>query len=213
MFARLDQLDDIRGKRGRRHAQRSLVATILCAVVSGAQGSTAISEWVQRLSPAMLRRLRCRRLADGRYERPSEATLRRMLQAIDIAQLERQLGDWLHTQSLADEPVALDGKTLRGSQTHGRARTLVSAFAQHSFVVVHQVEVPEHESELHAVKPLLAPVPLAGRVVTADALHPQVETARYLVEKKHAQYLCTVKDNQPTLKADIAGLQLEAFPP
>jgi len=40
------------------------------------------------------------------------ATLRRMLQAIDIAQLERQLGDWLHTQSLANEPVALDGKTL-----------------------------------------------------------------------------------------------------
>ena len=213
LFARLDQLDDPRGARGRRHAQRSLVATILCAVVSGAQGSTAISEWVQRVSPAMLRRLRCRRLADGRYERPSEATLRRMLQAIDIAQLERQLGDWLHTQSLADEPVALDGKTLRGSQKHGRARTLVSAFAQHSFVVVHQVEVPEHESELHAVKPLLDPVPLAGRVVTADALHTQVETARYLVEKKHAHYLFTVKDNQPTLKADIAGLQLEAFPP
>ena len=104
MFARLDQIDDIRGKRGRRHAQRSLVATILCAVVSGAQGSTAISEWVQRLSPAMLRRLRCRRLANGRYERPSEATLRRMLRAIDIAQLERHLGDWLHTHSIADEP-------------------------------------------------------------------------------------------------------------
>ena len=89
----------------------------------------------------------------------------------------------------------------------------MSAFAQPSFVVVHQVEVPEHERELHAVKPLLDPVPLAGRVVTADALHTQVETARYLVEKKHAHYLFTVKDNQPTLKADIAGLQLEAVPP
>jgi len=40
LFARLDQLDDPRGARGRRHAQRSLVATILCAVVSGAQSST-----------------------------------------------------------------------------------------------------------------------------------------------------------------------------
>lgn len=213
LFARLDQIDDIRGKRGRRHAQRSLVATILCAVVSGAQGSTAISEWVQRLSPAMLRRLRCRRLADGRYERPSEATLRRMLRAIDIAQLERHLGDWLHTHSIADEPVALDGKTLRGSQAHGRARQLVSAFGHHSSVVVNQVEVAAHESELHAVQPLLAPVPLAGRVVTADALHTQKETARYVVEEKQAHYLFTVKDNQPTLKADIAGLQMEAFPP
>jgi hypothetical protein len=63
------------------------------------------------------------------------------------------------------------------------------------------------------VKPLLAPVPLAGRVVTAEAVHPQVETARYLVEEKPAQYLFTVKDHQPTLNADSAGLQLEAFPP
>jgi len=108
LFARLEQLDDPRGTRGRRHAQRSLVATLRCAVVSGAQGGPAISAWG--------RRLRGRRLADGRYARPSEATLRRMLGAVDIAPLARQLGDWLHAQSLADEAVALDGKTLRGLQ-------------------------------------------------------------------------------------------------
>lgn len=78
---------------------------------------------------------------------------------------------------------------------------------------VHQGEVLEHESARHAVKPLLAPLPLAGRVGTADALPTQVETARSLVEDKHAHYLFTVKDNQPTLNADIAGLQMEAFPP
>jgi len=116
LFARLEQLDDPRGTRGRRHAQRSLVATLRCAVVSGAQGGPAISAWGQRLSLAMRRRLRGRRLADGRYARPSEATLRRMLGAVDIAPLARQLGDWLHAQSLADEAVALDGKTLRGLQ-------------------------------------------------------------------------------------------------
>ncbi len=36
---------------------------------------------------------------DGNPERPSEASLRRMLQAIDIEPLERQLGDWLRTQA------------------------------------------------------------------------------------------------------------------
>jgi len=39
------------------------------------------------------------------------------------------------------------------------------------------------------------------------------ETARYVVEVKKADYLFTVKDNQPTLKQDIADLHLEAFPP
>ena len=213
LFSRLGAIDDRRARRGRRHHQRSLLATILCAVVSGAQGSTAISEWVARLPPAMLRRLRCRRAADGHYAPPSEPTIRRLLAAVNIEQLERQLGDWLQTQSARNEPVALDGKTLRGARDQGPARQLVAAFGHHSTVVMNQVEVADKASELNAVKPLLDPLPIAGRVVTADALHTQVETARYLVEDKHAHYLFTVKDNQPTLKADIAGLEMEVSPP
>src|SRR5208282_486244 len=61
--------------------------------------------------------------------------------------------------------------------------------------------------------PVLDPLPLAGTVVTADALHTQKETARYLVEKKKADYLFIAKDNQPTLRQDIADLHLEAIPP
>lgn len=213
LFSRLDDIEDPRARRGRRHHQRSVLATILCAVVSGAQGSSAISEWVERLTPAMLRRLRCRRAADGRYEPPSEPTIRRLLAAVNIEQLERQLGAWLQTHSALNEPVALDGKTLRGSRDRGHARPLVAAFGHHSNVVMNQVEVADKASEMNAVKPLLDPLPIAGRVVTADALHTQVETARYLVEDKRAHYLFTVKDNQPTLKADIARLQMEASPP
>ena len=213
LFARLSQIKDPRERCGRRHTQRSLLAMLLCATISGAQGSTAIAEWVQRLTSTMLKRLRCRRGSDGRYERPSEATLRRLLQAIDVAALERQLGDWLTTHWTDDEAVALDGKTLRGSRTSGRARHLLCAFGQHSHVVVNQVEVAATSNEIGAVKPLLDPLPLRGRVVTADALHTQVETTRYLVEDKKAHYLFIVKDNQSTLKIDIAGLQMEALPP
>jgi len=213
LFSRLDNIEDPRARRGLRHSQRSLLAIILCAVISGAQGSTAIGEWVKRLTPQMLRRLRCRRTDDGRYEPPSEPTIRRLLANIDIGQLERQLGDWLPTRAAIDEPVALDGKVLRGSRDQGHARQLVAAFGHHSNVVLNQVEVADKASELKAVKPLLDALPLAGRVVTADALHTQTETARYLVEDKEAHYLFTVKDNQPTLKADIASLQMEAFPP
>ena len=54
---------------------------------------------------------------------------------------------------------------------------------------------------------------LEEAVVTADALHTQQETARYLVEDKKADYLFIVKDNQPTLRQDIAALELKSFPP
>lgn len=44
---------------------------LICAVISSAQGGTAIAEWATRRTPEMRRRLRCRRTADGRYEPPS----------------------------------------------------------------------------------------------------------------------------------------------
>ena len=119
LFCRLTAIDDPRAKQGMRHQQRSLLAIILCAVISGAQGSSAIGEWVKRLPVAMLRRLRCRSGNDGSYERPSEPTIRRMLKTIDIEQLERQVGCWLQTQGDSGEPIALDGKVLRGTRSIG----------------------------------------------------------------------------------------------
>ena len=47
----------------------------------------------------------------------------------------------------------------------------------------------------------------------ADAMHAQREHARFLVEEKHADYLFTVKSNQPTLLADLEALDQDAFPP
>ncbi len=51
--------------------------------------------------------------------------------------------------------------------------------------------------------PLLEGMDIAGKTITADALLTQRKLARYLVEQRAAHYLFTVKDNQPTLLADI----------
>ena len=101
LLSRIGRIEDVRARRGRRHSQRSLLACILCAVVSGAKGSTEIGEWIARMSPAMLRQLRCRRNAAGQYVRPSESTVRRLLQKIPVQSLEKELGGWLQTQAAA----------------------------------------------------------------------------------------------------------------
>jgi hypothetical protein len=50
--------------------------------------------------------------------------------------------------------------------------------------------------------------------VTADALHTQVELARFLVEDTQADSCFTVKDNQPTLKGNVDLLFAgKSFPP
>jgi predicted transposase YbfD/YdcC len=47
---------------------------------------------------------------------------------------------------------------------------------------------------------------LAGRVVTADAMHTQHAHADWLVTVKHAAYVLIVKANQPTLHQQLATL-------
>jgi hypothetical protein len=53
--------------------------------------------------------------------------------------------------------------------------------------------------EVPAFAPLLAPLDLAGVVVTADALQTHPEAAKFLVTSKQAHYLFVVKANQPTV--------------
>jgi predicted transposase YbfD/YdcC len=50
--------------------------------------------------------------------------------------------------------------------------------------------------------PVLEPLEITGKTLTADTLLTQRKLASYVVERG-AHYLFTVKDNQPTLAADI----------
>ena len=50
--------------------------------------------------------------------------------------------------------------------------------------------------------PLLEPLEIAGKTITADALLTQRKLAQYLAER-NADYVFTVKGNQPTLREDI----------
>lgn len=217
LLRRLATLTDSRSRQGQRHSLRSVLAVAACAVISGARGSCAIAEWAERADSALLRRLKCRRSPTdrGAYIAPSEPTIRRVLAALQVDQLERVLADWLqaHNGAAPTEAVAIDGKALRGSRQQEKCVHLVAAIGHQSGSVLNQVKVADKSNEIPAVKPLLDPLPLAGKVVTGDALHTQVETARYLVEDKQAHYVFTVKDNQPGLKTAIEQLSLNAIPP
>jgi len=206
----LRTVTDPRKPRGVRHPVVAIVALAVCACLAGARSFEAIAQWARELSRDALGRL------GGRRPRPpSEPTFRRVLQRLDADALDAQVGAWLARQTpLAGKAVALDGKTLRGAHDGAQpAPHLLSAVLHGEGLVLAQRRVPADTNEIPCLQPLLADLPLAGAVVTADALHTQAATARYLVEEKKADYVFTAKDNQPTLKADIAALGLDAFPP
>ena len=61
-------------------------------------------------------------------------------------------------------------------------------------------------NEIPVARQLFQKLDLDGRKVSLDALHTQTQTARELVLEHGADFLLTVKDNQPTLRAKIEKL-------
>jgi predicted transposase YbfD/YdcC len=104
------------------------------------------------------------------------------------------------------EQAAADGKTVRGAVRAGGSQVhLLSVLDVRTGCVRAQREVGAKTNGIPGLAPAVAHLDLAGAVVTLGALHTQVETARYLVQDKHARCLMIVKGNQPGLLEDVAA--------
>jgi hypothetical protein len=72
---------------------------------------------------------------------------------------------------------------------------------------------PRKENEIPAARRLLARISITGRLVSLDAMHTQHQTAAQIVLEAGADYLLTLKDNQPTLLETAQTLVPSAFFP
>lgn len=137
-----------------------------------------------------------------RYVSPSEPTIRRVLQQIDSRIADKVVGQWLLTRVCCNEGdvVAIDGKTLKGARIkNDRKLHLLSAFLRREGVVIAQQEVDIKSNEITAVQPMLENTDIQGMVVTADAMHTQIETARFIVEEKGADFFLQSRTTKPPL--------------
>jgi predicted transposase YbfD/YdcC len=110
--------------------------------------------------------------------------------------------------------VAIDGKTSRRShnrKTGHKALHLVSAFATNSRLVLGQEAVDEKSNEITAIPALVERLDLEGALVSTDAMGCNPTIAQSILDAK-ADYLLAVKDNQPTLHADVESY-FETAPP
>src|SRR5207237_8041598 len=110
------------------------------------------------------------------------------------------------TSASADEPLALDGKTVRGARSGEQPAPHLLAFCTHqSQETFWQVRVDEKTNEIPVAKQVLPTLPIGQRVCTADALHTHAEFLR-LIHELQAATVLTVKGNQPTLYAEASDL-------
>ena len=96
--------------------------------------------------------------------------------------------------------VAVDGKAVRGARrTDGTQVQLLAALRHDTGMVIGQGNVENDKTnEILAFAPLIEPLALSDRVVTADAMHTQKNAARLVVEKG-GHFVFGVKQNQPKL--------------
>jgi predicted transposase YbfD/YdcC len=93
--------------------------------------------------------------------------------------------------------AAIDGKLLHGTvTTHGRV-FLVAAVTHQRGVILGQRQVPDKRGETAVIPDLLAPLDVAGMLLTLDALHTSKKTARLITGPLKAHYMLILKGNQP----------------
>lgn len=180
----------------------ALLQVTVAAMLCGSIAQNAIAQWVRERvedDPALLTALG---LPAGRV--PCVATFHRVFKALDVAAFEQALGRWLQQTGVApDEALAVDGKALRGVEREGvPGAYLVSAYAHAAQAVIAQLRTAGKGHELTAARTLLGQVPLAGRVVTGDALLTDRALCAQVVAAG-GDYLLPVEENQPTLRAEL----------
>jgi len=115
----------------------------------------------------------------------------------------------------ARQGVAVDGKERKGAKSGGKKKVhLLAAVTHVPGLVIAQDRVAKSgkANEITHFKPLLAPLPLAGTVVTSDAMQANRDNALFLRKAKNAHYLWPVLGNQPSLSETLNALPWEATP-
>lgn len=202
-----ETIPDPRAAGGRRYRLSAILMLVSAAMLCGYDTPHRIAEWGRAQTEDFLHALGFRR-----GQAPGKSQLYEVLSRLEPDALEAALGAWaervLQVMQGATPPalqgVALDGKTLRGSKQQGAAIShLLSAVSHGLGLTLYQVGVAAKTNEIPLAEVLVQHLFLEGRVFTMDALLTQRTLAQRITDGG-GDYLMVVKDNQPTLAADIA---------
>ena len=115
----------------------------------------------------------------------------------------------------ARQGLAVDGKERKLAKAGGKKKVhLLAAVTHVPGLVIAQDKVAKSgkANEITHFRPLLAPLPLDGAVVTSDAMQANRDNAAFLRTVKNAHWLWPILGNQPTLNAQLNALPWETTP-
>ena len=171
----LKSVPDPRIDRQKRHRLSDVLAIAVLTYVSGGDGFRDMERYGRKHAA------RLREFLELKNGVPSHDTFRRVLSMLRPAVFGVCVRLWQRAAAgrMKGVCVSLDGKAVRRA-----------------------ARVDSKENEIVAIPRLLSTLSLEGAVVTIDAIGCQKEIARAIRAAK-AHYLLPLKDNQPTMHAEV----------
>lgn len=208
-FSHFEALEDPREDNHKiRHKFYDILVIAILATICGADGWTEICEFAEAKFEWLSTFLE---LPNGV---PSHDTFGRIFSLLDSEIFGACFLTWIESLSidLINEIISIDGKSLRGAHNAKKGIKMlhmVSAWASENQILLGQVKTDEKSNEITAIPELLDMIDVKGSIVTIDALGCQKEIAKKIVAKE-ANYVLSLKENQPTLFQDVNSLFKQA---
>ena len=199
-------IEDLREPWRVAYLLREVLFLAVCATIANCDDEDIV-DWGE----ANLKFLRG--FSDYHFGIPCADWLRSLMNRIDPAVFSGAFRAWV-----ADcwpgrpELAAIDGKTSRRSHNKKTGKGplhLVSAYATNSRLVLAQEAVDEKENEIVVIPKLLDQLELDGALVSIDAIACNPAIAETIVAAG-ADYLLSVKENQPTLRVEAESYFADA---
>ncbi len=201
LYGAFTAVPDPRSCHGRRYELPFLLLCLTTALLCNCNSLDAVGQWC-RDHPDLLARF----FGPRRHLTPTGSLFRRLLPRLSAEHVEWALSAWVQAtlQAPPDEPLIHDGKVVRGAATATTpAPQLLSFSTADTQETVLQVRIDVKTNEIPVAQAMLPFLPVAGRVILADALHTQRALAA-TVQRLEGDYVFIVKRNQPGLHDALA---------
>ncbi|MBN2342629.1 MAG: ISAs1 family transposase [Deltaproteobacteria bacterium] len=203
-FERLLRLvPDPRRPQGTRYPLESVIIIALMALVVGADDAESMQGWGEINADWLSGFL------DLPHGVPTQDVFLSVFSALNPETFSEMFIAWMDLLRLrmnaAGKHIAVDGKTCRRSFDRAKGRSAVhtvSAWLSDAGLVLGQYKTAAKSNEITAIPELLRIIDIRGATITIDAMGCQTDIAKVIVEQG-GDYILAVKENQPTLYADL----------
>jgi predicted transposase YbfD/YdcC len=198
-MAKFEVIEDHRHQGYIEHKLCDVLTIVMCAVLCGFDQLADIVMYAENKAGVFLS-------AFGIDRIPSKPTFSRILNAIDGEKVGAVILEIMReSYECIGNIIAVDGKAIRSAGEKGRVHSalqILTAFLTEGGITLGQKTIHEKTNEIPVFQDMLEILDVAGKTITADAMHCQKETCKKIIGRG-GNYVFGLKENQKTLYEDI----------